>query len=132
MLANSLFTTGEAAPYWAGAAEGRLLVQHCPDCARVEFPPKTRCTQCGNAGLDWRESALSGRIDSFALVERAPNAAFREKVPYVIALVSLPEGGRIMMNVLGPGADQAKIGDEVRIVFETRSDGLVLPQAELL
>ncbi|WP_222854693.1 zinc ribbon domain-containing protein, partial [Bordetella pertussis] len=28
-------------------AEGRLLLQHCEDCAAVRFPPALVCRACG-------------------------------------------------------------------------------------
>lgn len=51
---------------------------------------------------------------------------FRDEVPYVVALIELPEGPRLLTNIIGPSA---KIGDGVH-TFERRGDGAV-PQFEL-
>ncbi|WP_406940342.1 zinc ribbon domain-containing protein, partial [Bordetella pertussis] len=34
-------------PAQAALAEGRLLLQHCEDCAAVRFPPALVCRACG-------------------------------------------------------------------------------------
>jgi uncharacterized OB-fold protein len=65
------------------------------------------------------------------MVHRGPTLAFKEDCPYALALVDLEEGFRIMLNIVGPGAENACIGDAVRIIFEERSADVVLPQAEL-
>lgn len=132
MSSGTDFEHGDGAPYWEGARSGKLRFQYCPACEAAQFPPRKVCTHCGGEAIEWRDSALLGVVDSFAVVERAPNAYFKEKVPYVIALISLREGFRLMVNLLGDTALKARIGDPIRVVFETREDGMVLPQAELV
>jgi len=54
--------------------------------------------------------------------------AFRGMVPYVVALIDLEEGGRMMANVLECPPDAVHIGLAVEVVFEEIGDGFVLPQ----
>lgn len=131
MSGTAEFERGDGLPYWEGAKTGKLRFQYCQACDMAQFPPRRLCGHCGADAIIWRDSALQGVVDSFALVERPPNEYFRAKVPYVIALITLDEGFRVMVNLLGETASSAKIGDRIRVVFETRADGLVLPQAEL-
>lgn len=122
----------DSAPFWSAAAEGRLVFQRCTRCARTQFPPRMRCLGCGGA-LRWEESGRRGVIHSFTVVHRAPNEAFRARVPYVIALVDLAEGPRLMLNVLDGADDPAlAIGAAVRVVFGPVDEaGVRLPQAAL-
>ena len=124
--------TADSAPYWTAAARGELCYQACDACSRAVFPPRRQCPVCGGP-LDWRVASGGGVIHSWTRVERAPNAAFKAKVPYYLVLVDLVEGPRLMLNLRGvtdPGA--VTIGAAVRIVFETTDEtGVVLPQAEL-
>ena len=121
----------DSAPFWAATAEERLLIQRCETCARAQFPPRARCLACGGA-LAWEDSCKRGVIHSFTIVQRAPNAAFKAKVPYVVALIDLQEGPRLMLNVLEAAADPAlAIGAPVRVVFEAGDGGARLPQAVL-
>ena len=63
------------------------------------------------------------------MVRRAPTKAFRPDVPYVVALVDLADGVRMMMNLRECDPEAVHIGMKVRIVFEQGADGQALPQA---
>jgi uncharacterized OB-fold protein len=69
-------------------------------------------------------------VASFSIVHRGPTKAFKEISPYVLALIDLEEGVRLMLNILGEDREQVAIGDAVEIIFEARGDeGFKLPQA---
>ena len=121
--------TAETLPFWQAAAQGKLLFQRCTACSRAQFPPANHCPACGNRTLQWQESAANGSIHSHTTVHRAPTAAFKDDVPYVIALIDLDEGFRMMMNWRGDDPARARIGDRVRVVFEANASPWPLPQA---
>jgi uncharacterized OB-fold protein len=118
-----------AAPYWEGAAEGRMMIQHCDDCEAAIFPPRPLCPKCWSESVSWREASGQARIESFSIVHRAPNETFAPEVPYVVALVLLDEGPRMMTNIVGCPPEDVAIDMRVRAVF-TQYDGFVLPQFE--
>lgn len=120
----------DSLPFWEGCARGELRYQHCTSCDRAQFPPRAFCARCQGPSLEWRQSARQGSIHTFTVVQRAPSAAFKGDVPYVIVLVDLDEGFRLMMNLRGAGAEAAKIGQRVRVVFEHAAGDYPLPQAE--
>jgi len=123
--------TAETRPFWEGCTLGELRYQACADCGRVQPIPRSCCQHCQSSALQWRASAGRGRILSHTTVHRAPTPAFRELAPYVIALVDLDEGFRLMVNLAGGEQPGLAIGAPVRIGFCT-VDGVALPQAELL
>ena len=123
--------TMETAPFWEGCARGELLFQKCRACGHVQFYPRSRCTGCHGQELTWEQSAGRGTIQTFTHVHRAPSEAFKPDVPYVLALVDLDEGFRMMLNVVNSNPDSLVIGTPVRIVFEPRGDQM-LPQAEVV
>jgi uncharacterized OB-fold protein len=53
---------------------------------------------------------------------------FVSRVPYVVALVDLEEGPRMMANVVGDNALETRIGDPVSVCFEDRGEGAKIPQ----
>ena len=116
--------------WWDAAAQGKLIYQHCRDCDNSQFPPRSFCMACHGRALEWRESAGSGTIASFTEVMRAPIPAFREMVPYVIALVDLDEGFRMMVNIVESDHAAVAIGARTRTVFR-ELDGVTLPQGAL-
>ena len=54
-----------------------------------------------------------------------PTMAGRE--PYVVALVELDEGVRMMSNLVGPGAESLAVDDRVEVAWEPLTDGRHLP-----
>ena len=59
---------------------------------------------------------------------RVRSPAFAPRVPYVVALIDLDEGPRMMANIVGDDALDVAIGDRVKVTFEDRGDGAMLPQ----
>ena len=117
------------APYWDAAAEGRLLLQRCRRTGRIWFYPRHISPATWEADdAEWFEASGLGEVHSFSIVHRAPEAAFQARAPYVVALIDLDEGARMMTNIVGPGALDVAIGDRVRCVFEARGDGVNAPQ----
>ena len=122
----------DSRPYWEGARAGRLLLQRCGDCGTLRFYPRRLCPECWSEAVEWVEASGRGKVHSFSIVHRAPAPAFRARLPYVIALVDLAEGPRMMANIVGPDALGLRIGDKVAVVFEERAEGAKVPQFRLV
>jgi uncharacterized OB-fold protein len=120
----------DSRPYWEGCLEDRLRFQRCDACGRAQFPPGAVCTHCHGSALTWKDSIRAGTVHSYTVVQRSPTADFKGDVPYVIALIDMQEGFRLMTNVRGDGALDTRIGDAVTIIFElTAREDVKLPQA---
>jgi uncharacterized OB-fold protein len=76
--------------------------------------------------VQWRDASGQGEVFSFTVVHRGPTAAFKSRQPYVVAMIDLAEGPRMMSNIIGDDALQVGIGDPVSVEFETRAD-MALP-----
>ncbi len=122
--------TAETRHFWDGCAGGELRYQRCADCGAVQLIPRSLCSACQSSGLEWKRSEGRGCILSYTTVHRAPTPAFRADVPYVIALVDMDEGFRLMVNVRGGDSPAVAIGARVRIGFRA-VDGITLPEAEV-
>ena len=99
--------------YWAALAGGRLLIQHCPDCDHYQFYPRALCEHCGSEPA-WREVSGRGTIYTFTVIRQNGIPAFQKDIPYVVAMIQLEEGVRLMGNVTGCPVDEVRIGMEVR------------------
>ena len=119
-------------PYWQAAAQGELHMQHCGACGRWQFYPRPFCIHCEAEALHWRAVSGLGRIYTYTVNHRAPNAFMKTRLPYVVAIVELDEGPRLMANIQGEGALDAAIGKRVKVLFEPVTDELALPQFALL
>jgi uncharacterized OB-fold protein len=119
----------DSAPYWQGARDGKLLLQRCTGCGALRFFPRYLCTACGSERVEWTEVSGRGRVQSFTIVHRAAFPEFQAITPYVVALIDLAEGPRMMTNIVGADALSVAIGDAVTVVFEERgTEGAKVPQ----
>jgi uncharacterized OB-fold protein len=86
--------------------------------------------KCESVELEWKEAEAVGVVHTFTVVNRAPSPAFRGDVPYVLALIDITDGFRMMMNIVDCDPADIAIGKSVRIVYEQRA-GQKVPQAVL-
>lgn len=119
-------------PYWQAAARGELHMQHCQACNRWQFYPRPFCVHCESDDVQWRAVSGLGRIYTYTVNHRAPNPFMKQRLPYVVALVELDEGPRLMANIQGDGALETAIGRRVKVIFEAISEELALPQFTLM
>lgn len=117
------------APYWDAAAEGRLLLQRCRKTGQVWFYPRQISPATwAPEDVEWFEASGRGEVHSFSIVHRASEPGYQSLTPFVVALIDLEEGARMMTNIIGPNALAVAIGDKVRCVFEARGEGVNVPQ----
>lgn len=119
--------SASSAPYWQGAADGKLLLQYCSKCARHLFYPRPWCPHCYGSALEWRQASGRGEVHTFSVVYAAPCVGFEADAPYVVAVIDLQEGPRMMANIVGCGPEAVRVGLPVEVVFEERGN-VHLPQ----
>ena len=85
-------------PFYDACARGELILQHCQHCGHVLFYPRTHCDACQSEQLVWQRASGAGVIASYTVVRRGVSADF--EAPYVIALVDLVEGPRMMSQII--------------------------------
>jgi uncharacterized OB-fold protein len=117
--------TALSQPYWDGCREGVLRLQRCADCSRFQFYPRTVCCHCGGSQLHWQAACGRGVLASFTTVERGISASY--PAPYVVALVDLEEGPRMMSQIIDPVPARLRIGAPVEVAFEAWSEDIILP-----
>jgi len=116
----------DSAPFWAATLEGVLLVQNCLDCERGIYYPRSVCPFCMSENLTWNPASGRAIINTFTIVHKAP-PAFAGEVPYVVALVDLPEGVRMLTRIVGCEVGDVHIGMEVEVEFSPLTDVAALP-----
>ena len=85
------------APFWEGAKNHKLLVQHCPKCGTFQFGPEWICYNCRSAEVGWHECSGKGTVYAFERVWHPVHPAVKDRVPYLIVLVELPDAGNVRM-----------------------------------
>lgn len=116
----------DTAFFWDGLKEHRLLIQRCASCGLLRHPPRPMCPNCN--ALDWSLVVSSGRgtVHSFVMPQH-PKFPFMD-YPYIVALVDLEEGIRIISNLVDVDPADAWIDMPVEVCFAEFDDGFVLHQ----
>ena len=120
--------TPETAPFWQGCHDHKLLLQYCTACGKHQFYPRLICANCMSEQLEWREASGRGTVATYTIVTRAVSPAYAADVPYVIALIELEEGPRMMSNVIGCDVESVKSGIAVEVVFEDWTTEITVPK----
>ncbi len=120
--------TPEAKPYWDGLKEGKLMMPKCDDCGHVFFYPRIACPSCHSRNVGWMQASGKGKLFSFEIAHRSLNPAFKIEAPYILAMVELEEGPRMMSNLINIDPDPAvvKCDMPVEVVFEKQNDDVTI------
>jgi uncharacterized protein len=102
-------------PFWAAAAEGRLIVQRCEACRQLFFRPEAACPHCLSQRWHWAPVTGAGSVHSFTVVYRP--AIPEMVVPYAVADIALVEGVHMMSNIVGCEPDDIVIDMAVHVRF---------------
>ena len=117
-------------PYWENAGRGRLVIQRCLHCAHRWHPPLPVCPHCHSTDLGWHPVAGTGTVYTYTVVRHATHAALAGRVPYVVAIVELTEGPRIVTGIVGCDPRDVRARMEVQVRFEAVTDDVTLPYFE--
>jgi uncharacterized protein len=116
----------ESQPFWDACARHELIVQRCDDCGRFWFPPSNRCQHCWSPRFAW--TPVSGRalVHSFTVFHRAYAAELADQLPYVVGVVELEEGPRVITNIVGCDPADVRVDMPVEVVFDDITDEVTL------
>ncbi len=121
----------DSRPYWEGLANGELRIQRCKTCAQAIFYPRAMCPHCHSDQLEWIVASGKGTIYTYTVAHQA-FGPFAADVPFVVALVELEEGVRMMSRVVDAPSERVTIGAAVSVTFESIGDELTLPYFRLV
>ncbi|MFB4286637.1 bifunctional MaoC family dehydratase N-terminal/OB-fold nucleic acid binding domain-containing protein [Nonomuraea sp. ATR24] len=115
----------DTAFFWDGVRRGELRVQSCADCGELRHPPGPMCPRCHSVNRAHVVARGEGVVYSY-VVHHHPPVPGRE-TPFVVAVVELPEGVRIVGNVVDCPPESVAVGMPVRVAYRTMDDELDLP-----
>ncbi len=122
---------GDTKVFWEGVEQGKLMIQRCDACQCFIFYPRSICPQCFSDSISWVQAQGTGTIYSYTVVHRA-FGPFAGQTPYVVALVELTEGVRMMARITGSEPSTVRIGAAVQVVFVQADEGVTLPYFQLI
>ena len=113
--------------YWKSGADGVLRLPRCTACARLFWYPRTHCPHCGSDAIEWVATGGRGHVHTFTVVRQSPDPFFAARVPFVVAMIELDEGPRVMANVVDCAAEAVRIGMPVTVLFERLDEDIHVP-----
>ena len=113
-------------PFWAALRDERVELQHCDDCGRWVYYPRSRCPACLSDRLTWTEVDGRGTVYTFTVAERPTAPPFADEVPQLLAVVELTEGVRVSTTLVGVDPGAIRVGLAVEPVFDHGDDGTTL------
>jgi len=106
----------------------RLLGIECTGCGAKFFPARPVCTKCGSTEFKDHKLAEAGEVVTWTVV-RNPPPGFEKYQPYVVALIELEDGMRLLSQVVDVDPEEVHAGMRVEAVFrrvtEDGSTGII-------
>jgi uncharacterized OB-fold protein len=114
-------------PYWRHLAEGTLHLNSCNDCGASHHPPSPLCPSCHSFNTGWKPASGKGVLNSFTVVRHSVHGSLNEDVPYIITLVDLEEGVRLVSGIPAGMDVELKVGMAMQCKVIKFDDEFALP-----
>ena len=112
--------------FWDGCAEERFLLPRCGACGAFRWPPGPMCPECRATETEWVQASGCGSVYSWVVVTHPAAEQLVDQVPYVVGLIELEEGIRVVGNVANCPPESVEAGLPVEVYF-TQVEDVCLP-----
>ena len=109
--------------FWDGAKKGKLMLQWDPTAKKYQFWPRANSVCTGKRNLQWKPTSGKGELYSFTITH-VPTPGFEARAPYVIGMIELDEGVRIIANLVNIEIEDVEIGMRMKVAWERLSDDI--------
>ena len=129
LLVDSIDTNQWTEPFWEACRRHELTVPQCSDCGTFRMPPTPFCPNCQSQAINWVEIEGRGIVFTFTLVTRSIIPGMEDTVPYVPAIIELPEAGnvRLISNVVDSPLSDICVGAPCSLVWHDAENDYALP-----
>ncbi len=110
--------------YWRESSYRYMLVGgKCSNCGKMYYPVKKVCRVCGSRNFEEKKLSNKGKLVSFTVI-RSPPSGYEEYVPYVVGIVELEDGIRVISQIVDCDIKDVRTGMELEATFRrTSTDG---------
>jgi hypothetical protein len=120
-----------SAPFWAAAAEHRLVLARCSRCDALAHPPDAICPHCHHTDPDFTYEEVSGRatVCSWTVLHQSFLPGFDELLPLVLVDARLdgPDDVRLIGRLVDGSQADLSAGDAVDVIFEDLAPDVAVP-----
>ena len=110
--------------------EGKIMGSRCKKCGALALPPRPICVSCFSSGMEWFQFKGAGKLAAFTSIVIAPpfmaKEGFNKNNPYVVGVVELEEGTKIVGRITGVEArkpDGIQVGAPLKAEFIRSGQG---------
>ena len=114
--------------FWEACARHELVLQRCRPCQALRFHPRALCPSCLSSDVEFVRASGRGTVYTFTVTHQNQAPGFRDELPYVMAIVELAEGPRMLTNVVDTPPDEVRVGMPVEVVFEDVDESIAIPK----
>jgi len=114
-------------PYWQHLAKGKLFLNSCNDCGSSHHPPSPICPKCRSFNTGWKEASGKATLNSFTVVRHPVHPHLEQDVPYIVTLVDLEEGVRLVSGIPAGMNVDLKVGMPLKCQVIKKDDDFALP-----
>ena len=77
---------------------------------------------------EWTRLSRRGKVYSYIIYRMAYHPAYKDDIPYAVAIIELEEGPRMESNVTGCPPEELKIDMPVEVYFDDITPDISLPK----
>ena len=118
-------TTGEWKTFWEGLQRSEVLIQHCSSCGHKQFYPRYLCTACGGEP-GWLSFDGEAVLYTYSIIRKHHQPPFKQMAPYIVAMIDLGDGVRMMSNLINCELQEVEIGMRLQPAFVEAREGLTV------
>ena len=118
----------ENKPFWRYCRKHELRMQRCKQCGYIRFPISVICPECHSMEAEWAKLSGKGTIYSFTIYRVPYHPAFKDDIPYVVAIIQLDEGPRMESNIIACPVEEVRIEMPVVVAFDDVTSEVTLPK----
>ncbi|NLN37997.1 MAG: OB-fold domain-containing protein [Smithella sp.] len=114
--------------FWEGCRSHLLQIQKCSECEKPRWLSSFMCPYCLSTNTRLFNSSGRGKVYSFVVYHVAYHPSFKDDLPYVVALVDMEEGFRLLTNIIGCAPEEVHCDMEVEISWDDVTKDVSLPK----
>nr|WP_090277350.1 OB-fold domain-containing protein [Mycolicibacterium komanii]CRL71699.1 putative nucleic-acid-binding protein containing a Zn-ribbon [Mycolicibacterium komanii] len=111
--------------WWAAVQDRTLMINACGSCGRNSLYARPFCPHCWSEDVRLAPATGRSRLYTWSVIHQ--NVAPFDAVPYVVAMVDLDEGPRLMTEIVDCPAERLSAGMQLEIGFREDDNGFVVP-----
>ncbi|OBK73941.1 Zn-ribbon domain-containing OB-fold protein [Mycobacterium sp. 1274761.0] len=115
----------DSAAWWDAVQDRRLMVNACGSCRRNSLYARPFCPHCWSPDVALSQASGRARLYTWTVIHQN-TAPFADRTPYIVAMVDLEEGPRLMTEIQNCPVDALKADMELTLTFRD-DDGFLVP-----